>query len=114
MKLVNALRNFSLATHLVPALDFIPRLRLTPSCRDRTPRTTSSPDSTSASYISSPAKAYSVQAILKVHTRTVPLGADADLAQVASATPGMVGADLRNLVNEAALLAARRGEDAVL
>jgi len=54
-----------------------------------------------------------VQAILKVHTRTVPLGADADLAQVASATPGLVGADLRNLVNEAALLAARRGEDAV-
>jgi cell division protease FtsH len=52
-------------------------------------------------------------AILKVHTRTVPLAADADLAQVASATPGLVGADLRNLVNEAALLAARRGEDAV-
>jgi cell division protease FtsH len=52
-------------------------------------------------------------AILKVHTRTVPLAPDADLAQVASATPGLVGADLRNLVNEAALLAARRGEDAV-
>jgi cell division protease FtsH len=52
-------------------------------------------------------------AILKVHTRTVPLAPDADLRQVASATPGLVGADLRNLVNEAALLAARRGEDAV-
>jgi cell division protease FtsH len=52
-------------------------------------------------------------AILKVHTRTVPLDADADLTQVASATPGLVGADLKNLVNEAALLAARRGADAV-
>jgi cell division protease FtsH len=52
-------------------------------------------------------------AILKVHTRTVPLDLDADLAQVASATPGLVGADLKNLVNEAALLAARRGEDTV-
>jgi cell division protease FtsH len=52
-------------------------------------------------------------AILKVHTRKVPLAPDADLAQIASATPGLVGADLRNLVNEAALLAARRSEDAV-
>jgi cell division protease FtsH len=52
-------------------------------------------------------------AILKVHTRTVPLAADVDLARVASATPGLVGADLSNLVNEAALLAARREEDAV-
>jgi cell division protease FtsH len=52
-------------------------------------------------------------AILKVHTRNVPLASDADLARVAAATPGLVGADLRNLVNEAALLAARRGEDAV-
>jgi cell division protease FtsH len=52
-------------------------------------------------------------AILKVHTRRVPLAPDADLAQVASTTPGLVGADLKNLVNEAALLAARRGEDAV-
>ena len=53
------------------------------------------------------------EAILKVHTRTVPLASDASLAQVAAATPGLVGADLRNLVNEAALLAARRGEDVV-
>jgi cell division protease FtsH len=51
--------------------------------------------------------------ILKVHTRSVPLAKDVDLGIVASTTPGMVGADLRNLVNEAALLAARRGKDAV-
>jgi cell division protease FtsH len=51
--------------------------------------------------------------ILKVHTRSVPLAQDVDLASVAASTPGMVGADLRNLVNEAALLAARRGRDAV-
>ena len=53
------------------------------------------------------------EAILKVHTRGVPLASDANLAQVAASTPGLVGADLRNLVNEAALLAARRNEDAV-
>jgi hypothetical protein len=53
------------------------------------------------------------EAILKVHTRTVPLAPDTSLAQVAATTPGLVGADLRNLVNEAALLAARRGEDTV-
>jgi cell division protease FtsH len=51
--------------------------------------------------------------ILEVHTRSVPLGDDVDLDAVASATPGMVGADLRNLVNEAALLAARKNEDSV-
>ncbi|MFN8522112.1 MAG: ATP-dependent zinc metalloprotease FtsH [Chloroflexota bacterium] len=48
------------------------------------------------------------EAILKVHTRGVPLGPDVNLAEVAGNTPGLVGADLRNLVNEAALLAARR------
>jgi cell division protease FtsH len=53
------------------------------------------------------------EAILKVHTRSVPLAADASLAQVAAATPGLVGADLANLVNEAALLAARRDQDTV-
>jgi cell division protease FtsH len=53
------------------------------------------------------------EAILRVHTRDVPLADDADLSEVAASTPGLVGADLRNLVNEAALLAARRGEDAV-
>jgi cell division protease FtsH len=53
------------------------------------------------------------EAILKVHTRSVPLDDDVDLGQVASTTPGMVGADLRNLVNEAALTAARRDHDRV-
>ena len=53
------------------------------------------------------------QKILGVHTRSVPLADDVDLAALASSTPGMVGADLRNLVNEAALGAARRGAEAV-
>ena len=52
-------------------------------------------------------------AILRIHTRNVPLAPDVDLDQVASQTPGLVGADLRNLVNEAALGAARQGEAAV-
>ena len=47
-------------------------------------------------------------AILKVHTRRVPLGEDVNLEVIARGTPGFVGADLQNLVNEAALLAARR------
>ena len=51
--------------------------------------------------------------ILKVHARSVPLDGEVDLAQIAQTTPGMVGADLANLVNEAALLAARRGHDKV-
>jgi cell division protease FtsH len=51
--------------------------------------------------------------ILKVHTRGVPLATDVDMDAIAGETPGLVGADLRNLVNEAALLAARRGRDAV-
>jgi cell division protease FtsH len=54
------------------------------------------------------------QAILAVHTRSVPLGTDVDLGRIASTTPGMVGADLANLVNEAALLAARRGHAQVM
>ena len=53
------------------------------------------------------------EAILKVHTRKVPLAADASLAELAASTPGFSGADLRNLVNEAALLAARRAQDDV-
>jgi cell division protease FtsH len=53
------------------------------------------------------------EAILKVHTRGVPMAPDVDLKIVAASTPGLVGADLRNLVNEAALLAARRNEDKV-
>lgn len=48
--------------------------------------------------------------ILKVHARKVPLGADVDLKVVARGTPGFSGADLMNLVNEAALLAARRSK----
>jgi cell division protease FtsH len=51
--------------------------------------------------------------ILKVHTRKVPLATDVDLARIGAATPGMTGADLANLVNEAALLTARRKQDAV-
>ena len=53
------------------------------------------------------------EAILRVHTRHVPLAPNVDLGGLASTTPGMVGADLANLVNEAALLAARRGHDQV-
>jgi len=48
------------------------------------------------------------EAILRVHTRGVPLDPEVDLGSIAASTPGMVGADLANLVNEAALLAARR------
>jgi cell division protease FtsH len=51
--------------------------------------------------------------ILEVHTRSVPLDADVDLKGLAATTPGMVGADLKNLVNEAALLAAKRGSKTV-
>jgi cell division protease FtsH len=53
------------------------------------------------------------RAILDVHVRHVPLADDVDLDVVASSTPGMVGAELKNLINEAAILAARRGEDHV-
>ena len=51
--------------------------------------------------------------ILKVHTRTVKLGPDVNLRTLASRTPGMVGSDLANIVNEAALLAARKNRSAV-
>jgi cell division protease FtsH len=53
-------------------------------------------------------------AILRIHTRSVPLAADVDMDLIAQQTAGMVGADLRNLVNEAALLAARKDRDAVV
>jgi cell division protease FtsH len=53
------------------------------------------------------------EAILKVHTRNVPLANDASLEEIAAVTPGFSGADLKNLVNEAALLAARRGQNDV-
>ena len=52
--------------------------------------------------------------ILQVHTRGVPLDPGVDLDALASSTPGMVGADLKNLVNEAALLAVRRGHEQVM
>ncbi len=51
--------------------------------------------------------------ILEVHTRSIPLAENADLDALAASTPGMVGADLANLANEAALLAARRGHEKV-
>jgi cell division protease FtsH len=53
------------------------------------------------------------EAILKVHTRNVPLAKDASLEELAATTPGFSGADLRNVVNEAALLAARREQNEV-
>ncbi|WED57791.1 ATP-dependent zinc metalloprotease FtsH [Fructilactobacillus sanfranciscensis] len=48
------------------------------------------------------------EAILKVHSKDKPMGPDVDLKEIAKQTPGFVGADLANLLNEAALLAARR------
>jgi cell division protease FtsH len=53
------------------------------------------------------------EGILAVHTKKVPLVGDVDLGVLAAGTPGFVGADLENLVNEAALLAARQDKDAV-
>jgi cell division protease FtsH len=53
------------------------------------------------------------EGILAVHTRKVPLSSDVELSVLAAGTPGFVGADLENLVNEAALLAARQDKDAV-
>jgi cell division protease FtsH len=53
------------------------------------------------------------KAILDVHTRGKPLASDVDLNALAKLTPGFVGADLENMVNEAAILAARRGKKAI-
>jgi cell division protease FtsH len=53
------------------------------------------------------------EAILRVHTRSVPLADDVDLGAIAASTPGMVGADLANVANEAALLAAKRDHEKV-
>jgi cell division protease FtsH len=53
------------------------------------------------------------EAILHVHARNVILAPDVDLRVLAARTPGMAGADLANIINEAALLAARKGKDAV-
>src|SRR5512139_3014767 len=51
--------------------------------------------------------------ILKIHTRNIKLSPDVDLKVIASRTPGFVGADLANIVNEAALLAARKNKESV-
>lgn len=53
------------------------------------------------------------EAILEIHTRDIPMAPDVDLAQVARTTPGMTGADLANLANEAALLAVKRQQERV-
>jgi len=53
------------------------------------------------------------EAILRIHTKNIKLAPDVDLKVIAARTPGMVGADLANIVNEAALLAARKGKEAV-
>ena len=53
------------------------------------------------------------EAILQVHARGKPLGADVDLNVISKQTPGMVGADLENLLNEAAILAARRNKRSI-
>ncbi|WP_333775118.1 ATP-dependent zinc metalloprotease FtsH [Streptomyces sp. IBSBF 3136] len=53
------------------------------------------------------------EAILRIHTRDIPLAPDVDLPQMARVTPGMTGADLANLANEAALLAVKRKQDQV-
>ncbi|MGW5676257.1 ATP-dependent zinc metalloprotease FtsH [Streptomyces sp. NPDC003860] len=53
------------------------------------------------------------EAILRIHTREIPLDADVDLARIAASTPGMTGADLANLANEAALIAVKRKQTAV-
>src|SRR5262249_27638905 len=53
------------------------------------------------------------EGILRVHTRRVPIGEDVNIELLARQTPGFAGADLENLVNEAALLAARENRDKV-
>ena len=53
------------------------------------------------------------EAILKVHVKGKPIAPDVDLGEIAAQTPGMVGADLENLINEAAILAARRNKRAI-
>jgi cell division protease FtsH len=53
------------------------------------------------------------EGILRVHTRNIPIAEDVDLETLAKGTPGLAGADLANLVNEAALLAARRNSEVV-
>src|SRR5438477_620060 len=59
------------------------------------------------------ARAVAGEAVLRVHARNVTLAPTVDLHVIAARTPGMAGADLANIINEAALLAARKGKDAV-
>jgi cell division protease FtsH len=54
------------------------------------------------------------EAILRVHAKNVKIAAEVSLGEIAQRTPGFVGADLANIVNEAALLAARKGRDEVM
>ena len=54
-----------------------------------------------------------VEAILKVHVRNKKVDDDIDLSVLARRTPGFVGADLENLINEAALLSARHGKEKI-
>ncbi|MGW2181700.1 ATP-dependent zinc metalloprotease FtsH [Streptomyces sp. NPDC001732] len=61
----------------------------------------------------SPPDRHGREAILEIHTRQIPLADDVNLAQVAGTTPGMTGADLANLANEAALLAVKRRQTEV-
>jgi len=53
------------------------------------------------------------EAILKIHAKNILLGPDVDLRKIAALTPGFVGADLANIMNEAALLAARKNKEIV-
>ena len=53
------------------------------------------------------------EAILKIHSRNIVLGPEVDLRKIAALTPGFVGADLANVINEAALMAARKNKNAV-
>ena len=84
-----------------------PRASLSGISRD--PRTGLHPQSgpLAPEYATRDADILGREAILGVHTRRVPLGPKVDLEILARATPGMAGADLENLVNEAALIAAR-------
>ncbi|MEC9486226.1 MAG: ATP-dependent zinc metalloprotease FtsH [Prosthecochloris sp.] len=54
------------------------------------------------------------EAILKIHARKTPLAEDVDLKEIAQSTPGFSGADLANLINEAALLASRKGREKIM
>jgi cell division protease FtsH len=76
------------------------------------PRSCARAASTAASWCPAPTSTAAI-GILQVHTKKTPLAEDVDLEVLARGTPGMSGADLENLVNEAALLAARQDKDSV-